>query len=348
MSEQTSITKAALLPEEDQYLASVLQDLTNTSALGIYADWLEDQGDEDRSLFVRSYSQSLQSGSDFPEPADFPIAWLDIIGYRIAKACCENSLADERFHLLKLAQPALKFDEESDYPDDLQEDTFPVGASKRFGLPDLPEGTAWPRQKDCTATYDPESGIEPETPCGFVAQINCQDLEGTLLGQHFPSHGLISIFACGEFEEIGMYDGLVTFTPDTSTLVRMEAPAELIGDEADEANRLAEPEAFQFTECLELPDPGAESCFEQIRWGYDDPRSDHFEKVREAVDQQSLHSIGGFTQATSGDDPFPDQDWCKLIAIQAATESRFHFCIKKDALKAGDFSNTNLVWIDFD
>lgn len=75
--------------------------------------------------------------------------------------------------------------------EDLDGDEIPVGASKYGGLPDLPEGTAWPMA----------TAIRPHTPEGhkypltFVAQINFAEAS-PFLGDDpaWPREGLLSFF----------------------------------------------------------------------------------------------------------------------------------------------------------
>lgn len=348
MTTATILHKATDSSEELGFIAQLAQDFSDFDQFAIYADWLEEQGDATRAGFLRDYSAALGNGGELPEPGDLSQPWLTAIGYQIASAASDNGLIAERMTLLRYAKPALGF-ETSEFPEPLDgEDQFPVGATKRFGIPDLPADATWPRQKDCRNLYMPDSGIDPELPCSFVAQINCQDLEGTLLASYFPSAGLISIFSCSEIESIGMVDGYVTFSPDTSNLVRMSPPPEVMGDEADEANQLGTPEAFEFTESLEVPSANGESPFPDLQWNYDDDRSDKYDATIEAAGCDSLNSLGGFTTPTTGDDPLPGKEWCKLICIVNSIEICLHFCIRYDDLAAGNFDNVELAWVDFD
>lgn len=343
----TNIKRAAQLDEELNLLTSLCSDLTDQAHLGVYGDWLEDQGDERRAEFVRQYATALAAGEGFPDSEGFSEAWLSAIGYRLASSACKYGMADERFTLLKLAKPSLKY-EASNYPPPLTEDTFPVGSSKVYGIPDLPAGSVWPTQKECNTLYDPESGIDPDLPCSFVAQINCEELGGTLLADYFPKTGLISFFSCSEIESIGMTDGYVTFSPDTSNLVRMNPPTQVLGPAADEANQLAQPEAFEFVESLEVPHPGEESPFEEIQWPFDSEPAEQIYEVVEEAGVTPLSSLGGFTTPTTGDDPLPGKDWCKLICVSNSIQIRLHFCIRYEDLRAGKFDNVELAWVDFD
>lgn len=347
MTSETTIQRASQLPGEADLLSALCRKLSEFDRYLVYADWLEEHGDAGRAEFIREYVAALESGTDFPARQNFSEPWLRIIGFRLANACCERGLAEERMTLLNLARPSLQF-ERSFLSEPLTEDTFPIGASKQFGIPDLPAGTSWPTQKDCRSRYVNDSGIDPDTLCSFVAQVNCEDLAETQLESYFPKTGLISIFSCGEFESIGMIDGCVIFTPETSTLQRMQPPEDLVGPDADEANQLAEPAPFGFVESLEVPWAGEESPFEQIQWSYDDDRHDKFVESIEAAGCESLSSLGGFTQSTSGDDPLPGADWCKLICLMNSTESTLHFCIRYDDLAAGNFDDVRLAWVDFD
>jgi len=345
---KTNIQRAVQLDEELSLLAGVCGDLTDDTHLQVYADWLEEQGDERRAEFVRQYVGALATGGDFPDGEGLPEAWLAMIGFRLTSAACENGLADERFTLLKLAKPALRF-ESSDYPEPLTgEDTFPVGSSKLYGIPDLPAGTAWPTQKDCNSLCMEDSGIDPDLPCSFVAQINCEELAGTLLAEYFPKQGLIAIFTCSEIESIGMTDGYVTFSPDTSNLVRMEPPPQVFGSEADEANQLAAPVEFRFVETLQVPDSDDESPFEEVRWGWSDDRNGQMYEVNKQAGCQPLSSVGGYTSPTSGANPLPGKDFCKLICVYNSIGIRLHFCIRYEDLKVGKFDDVQLAWVDFD
>lgn len=350
MPDSVTIHHAAQLPGEESVLATIVDDLTSTAKLGVYADWLKENGDEERATFVRQYASALESGEGFPDSSDLPRAWLGITGALLVQACCENGLTDERMTLLELAKPSLRFESSSWDTSPLENDDYPVGATKKFGVPDLPKGMSWPRQADCKALFIPDSGIEPTKLCFFVAQINCKDLERTQLAPYFPKAGLISVFSCTCLDQ-GNIDAHVIYSPDTSLLVRMEAPAEL---EDDEANELANPVNFEFTETLELPYPHDESPFEQIRWGpqwaSDDerPKAAAAELVLETIGCNSLSSIGGFTTPTSGDDPLPGIEWCKLICIETSSGSSLHFCIRYDDLASCDFDSVRLVWTDWD
>ena len=351
-----NLNSPALLTGEQTFIDTLASDLGNSDSRNVYADWLEKNGDSTRAEFMRKFDAAFTTmdKDDFPDFDTVPAPWAQVIGAQLIKSIIDNELSEDRDNLLKLAQPTLVYSvkEPTSYPmtlDDLKVDaSIPVGGSKFFGRPDLPSGTLWPKQKDCNSFYEDDSGIEPETPCGFVCQINFAELQSTQFGKMCPTEGLLSIFTCSEIAEIGMVDGYVTFTPSVDGLERLDPPSEILGPDADEANVLIDAVQFEATEVWGIPCAGDVSPFPTTACSYDDPRNDRLFDLAEQINSNPLASIGGYTQSTTSDDPLPGSEWIKLICVQNTIEIRLHFCIKIADLKAGKFDDVELSWVDFD
>ena len=346
----THLTVETACPSADEaiLLQAVIDDRMDTDAKHVYADWLDEHGDSGRASFMRQTATAFESMKieDFPTLDNLPRSWVNMIGARLLRAIAAG-LGELRDQLLPISKPALRFEFEADADPELEHDSeIEVGGTKIFGLPDLPPGTPWPRQRDCKHLYDPDSGIDPNLPCGFVCQLNLADLAGTQFGRGMPDTGLLSVFSCSEIEEIGMTDTLVMYTADVTNLVRHSAPEEL---EDDEANQILDAQrGLRLYEALELPTPSQESKFPQVQWSYDDPRSDPYDRMLEEADSDSVCGIGGFTRPTSGDSYLPGQDFCRLICIDNTLEIRLHFVINEAELAAGNFDSAQCWWIDFD
>lgn len=349
MADHVHVESAKLSNEEASLLQQVIDNRMDDEAKLVYADWLDEHGERIHAAFLRDCVTSFQTMNpeDFPDFDDVPRSWANMIGAPMMKAIATHGFSELRDELLKVTKPALRFSFEPSSDSGLTRDaSIPIGGTKIFGLPDLPPGTAWPRQRDCNALYDADSGIEPELPCSFVCQINVAELAGTQFGRGLPDQGLISVFSCSEIDSIGMTDTLVLFTPDVSNLARLEAPPEL---EEDEANAIFDAVGdLKMHEVLELPPPSDSGAFEVVRFPYSDERYDRFWSLLEEIDSDDRTGIGGFTRPTTGDNDLPDADHCKLICIDNTIEIRLHFCISEAELAAGNVQNVECCWIDFD
>ena len=349
------VYKATQLDGESPLLNSVADDLGDQNSKLVYADWLEEHGDQNRAKFLRKYVAAFESMNleDFPDLDSVPAPWAKAIGATLVHGIVRNDVAQLRDQLLAVAKPSLVYEFDSKYnpiedPSQFEVDpTIPIGGSKLFGLPDLPPGTVWPRQRDCNTYYMEDAGIDPETICSFVCQINLAELAGTQAARLCPKAGLISIFSCSEIESIGMVDAFVQFIPESELgiLQRLSPPEEIF---SDEANQLFDAASFKFTEALVTPYPSDVSPFAVTKLEYDDSNYDALSELIRQVEDESLSSFLGYTRATSGDDPLPGEEWCKLICIENSIEMRLHFCIKTKDLAAGKFDDLQLAFVDFD
>ena len=356
MNALVSIEKAASLEDEQAFLSKVCESLKDHEPKLVYADWLEERGDEERANFLRGWVVAMRSGdsSQFPDFGELPLSWLRVSGAVLCKAILDHGdLMSQLNEILDCAMPCLIFDAEGaeEWSNDMERDPdVPVGATKFFGIPDLPADMPWPTQKDCQVLFDPKSDIDPATSCSFVCQINFEDFAGTQAARFMPERGLLSIFSCSEMESIGMTDGYVSYTEDISTLRRAKPPAGIMeGDEnEDESNMLRDSIEVQFTEAMDIPSCSDISPFPVFKRNYDDPLEASLTALREDIGTDGLHAVLGFTQPTSGDDPLPGAGWCKMICAYNSYEIRLHFCIKTEDLKAAKFDDVKLAWVDFD
>lgn len=341
------IDKASNSTQESLFISKIVDDLNDENAKLVFADWLEEQGDLARAKFVRGYAEALKTkdAKSFPSSDGLPEAWIQTIGARLCQSILSKEHAKNKIdELLKLAMPCLAHKD----ADQTEDELIPIGGTKFWGLPDLPAGTKWPQQKDCNTFFVEGAGIDPETYCGFVAQINFADFAGTQAGRMMPDQGLLSIFSCAEIESIGMVDAYVHFTPNVIDLERMAAPASLRSgtEEWDEANEIIGPRLFSFTEALDIPSPG--SPFPLMQIPYDDPMTDEIFDIREEMGTLQMDGILGFTRPTSSDDPLPGTEFCKLICVMNTIEMVLNFCIRRDDLKAARFDRVELAFVDFD
>lgn len=352
------IERAATIPGEEPFLDKLVDNLGDAACKLVYADWLEEHGDEPRAIALRQYHKAFQSmdPADFPDVSSLPEPWVRVTGIAMVHAIAQQDAAQYRDQILELARPALIIKAEtfehffaahSSSDDDAPEDcdtTTPVGSSKIFGLPDLPRTAIWPRQKDCNANFIEDSSIEPETPCSFVAQFNFADFIGTQAYRWMPSSGLLSIFSCAEIESIGLTDCYLAYTKDLSNLVRHTAPPEL---DEDEANAILGSVAWTASETLDIPQVGESSPFSLLKRKYNDPLYDVLNAIRDSAGDRSDRLLG-YTYPTSGDDPLPGAEWLSLACLETTLEQRLHLAIKADHLRQGRFDEARAVWFDFD
>lgn len=346
-----TIERAATIPGEEVFLDQLVDNLTDDACKLVYADWLEEHGDEVRAQALRQYQTAFQSmkPSDFPDIKLLPGSWARIIGLALVREIAMQEAAQYRDQLLALARPALtlrleSFDHmfpERNPPD--RDPSTPIGSSKIFGLPDLPAGFAWPREKDCNCNYS-ESGIAPETACSFMAQFNFADFAGTQAYRSMPQSGLLSIFSCAEIDEIGMTDCYLTYTKELTNLARLSAPAELADDEA---NTPLGSLGWAVEETLDIPQVDDKSPFPLLKRKYRDPLYDVFNTIRRSAGQR-IHTLLGYTYPTSGGDPLPGAEWISLACLENTIQQRFHFAIKAAELRQGNFDSAQCAWFDFD
>jgi Domain of unknown function (DUF1963) len=117
-------------------------------------------------------------------------------------------------------------------------DRAPLGATRLGGVPDLPEGVAWPR--------DDEGRF-----ANFFAQLDFADLAGRIDAPDLPREGLLFLFTT--FIESAAKPVIVKtlVAPRGARLTRAQAPHD--DDLADPDTGTLDPVFVRFTESLSLP-----------------------------------------------------------------------------------------------
>lgn len=105
--------------EEFALLCDVVDHLADDGPRRIYADWLEERGDE-RGIFLREFLATYDAGSELPPLADVPADWADLTGLKIIERIAVAGIREFRDEVLSFARPALRLDvDEPDFDNPL-------------------------------------------------------------------------------------------------------------------------------------------------------------------------------------------------------------------------------------
>ena len=283
---------------------------------------------------------------------------VEAVKRKLAQQMDECGLSRIATDLEKLVEPSIRIRTE---PADDQQ--LEIGASKIGGVPDLPEGTEWPRWKG--------------TPLAFIAQLKMDDVFKHDLTGTLPKTGLLSFFYDARQETWGFDSDdrgswrVSYFDGDSTGLSRAKPPNDL-------------PEESRFKPCglafsAELTLPPWESIFiEQL--GLSEEEIDKYFHLMETVggEDQLIHRLLGHPEpiqnemqlkcqltfhglytgdATGYEDPRRAElekgatDWQLLLQIDSDEDNagmmwgdmgRLYFWIRKDDLKKRAFEN---VWM---
>lgn len=325
-----------LLPGEREWLAAVVANLPDDAPKLVYADWLEERGD-DRGRFLRAFVKAGHSmnPSDFPRAEGLSEEWLELIGFRLLETIAAAKLPELKDRALRLARPALRMKQGA-----AGKGKIAVGASKVGGLPDLPPGSRWPPGGDCRAIYNNDTaGID--RLAGFVAQVNFAEVAHAQAARDLPPAGVLSFFCFMDIENddpdtVGVK---AVFFPDPAGLVRTRPPKRLTeGNEVMSARRLT------FAETLELPEPYKSPWSAEL-----EPKKgadygavfDHFREL-------NFTNFLGYARATTGIDPTPSKRSRHLILLENAVGCRLYVQLSQEDLAARNFDAITLNWVDFD
>jgi uncharacterized protein (TIGR02996 family) len=319
---------------ERTWLAQVVANLADDDLKLVYADWLEEQGD-DRCHFLRAFVRAARSmdPSDFPASKGLPEEWLELIGFRLLERIAQAGFPELTEPVLRLARPALRLKKAG-------KGKIAVGASKIGGLPDLPPDCSWPPGGDCHAIYNDDTG-GTDRLAGFLAQINFAEIAHTQAARELPKTGLLSFFCFQDIENDNpdAIGAKAIFFPEPAGLVRQRPPKELT-----EGNGVIPSSRLTFEETLDLPEP------------YDGPWSKElqpklkadYHAVFDDLRTLNFENVLGYGRATSGGDPTPSKQSRHLIVLENAAECRLHIQISQKDLAAQNFAAIQLVWVDFD
>ncbi|MCA9611890.1 MAG: DUF1963 domain-containing protein [Sandaracinus sp.] len=303
-----------------------------------YAAWLAERGDEARARVIRASSlasldlASLDEALEALDTSHF--AWSRLVGAQLVREVCRRDLRPHLEAWWKLARPAFEL------VIGPREDA-PVGASRLWGDPDLPEGTPWPTLGQCQRWED--FALPADDPCQFVAQIDLAELAASPAARELPRQGLLSVFSHLEMQKTGsaalhvrhFAEGPFVRAPHVST--------------TSEENARRPPQRLTLREALTIPDAGWSPFSKTMGIGEKD--WDTLEAHREVLFASGGGLLGllGHTRATSGADPAPTTEWGRLINVPLDPECmRCHVAIRDEDLRAGRLEAHELVWVDFD
>jgi uncharacterized protein (TIGR02996 family) len=335
-----------MLDGEGEWLAAVVANLADDNTKLVYADWLQEHGDAARAAFLRTFAAAAgaTNADDLPKPKKtFGEEWLELIGFRLLeRALCEG-FPELKPPLLKLARPALRMVKKS-----AKDATLAVGASKIGGRPDLPPGYAWPKGKECKATYNDETtGVEELA--GFLAQVNLAEVAHTQAAKDLPKSGLLSFFSFqdGENDNPDVIGAKAVYFPDATGLARTDPPEPLT-----QGNTEMPAERLTFAETLDLPERNSGPWEGELLPGpaasEDDDDDADYDVVFDHFRTLNFDNVLGHARSTSGGDPTPSKLYRHLILLRNSQGCRLHIQISKANLAAGKFGKIKLVWVDFD
>jgi len=325
------------LPGERALLMAVTANLPDDLPKLVYADWLEERGDE-RSHFLRAFVQAAKTMdyADFRQSIDkLPSEWLSLIGYFLLSEAVFEKVPEVKDRLLRFARPALRMNTSEMADDDITE-----GCSKIGGLPDLPPGFPWVPGGDCHAIYNDDTG-GTDRLAGFVAQVNCAEIAHTIAAKDLPETGLLSFFCFQDMENdkpdsIGVK---AIYFPNSSNLVRTEPPKPLT-----EGNGIIPPLLLTFEETLDLPEDWGGPWESELN----PEENKQIGNVLDNIHEVNFDNMLGYGKSTSGGDPTPHKDSRHLILLANAAGCRLHIQIDQTDLTARNFDKIRLQWVDFD
>lgn len=325
-----------LLPGERELLAAVVAKLVDDAPKLVYADWLEERGD-DRSRFLRAFveaSRTMQP-ADFPAAQQLPEEWLELIGYRLLKRVAEAGYPELKKRVLRAARPALRMKKGAEGGRGIA-----VGASKIGGLPDLPPGFVWPPGGDCHAIYNDDTG-GTDRLAGFMAQVNFAEIAQTQAAKDLPETGLLSFFCFQDIENDNpdAIGAKAVFFPDPAGLVRTKAPGKLT-----EGNTTMPAQRLTFEEILDLPYPHDGPWSKDLK---PDPDK-YYDEVFDHYFRWNFENFLGYARTTTGGDPTPSKRSRHLILLENSVGCRLHIQISQAHLAARKFDKITLNWVDFD
>ena len=292
------VERVAETAEELAFLGQIADCPTDDSARIIYADWLEERGDQRASL-LRQFLEAFRARAALPALDDVSPAWADLTGLRIMQKIAEAGLSDWRDELLVHARPALRLEVEAPDFDHPPPTPDALGTTRLGGDPDLPAGTSYPTAAD-------------GTPLHFLSQFDLADLQGTVGGRAFPAAGLLSIFrtqAEGKncFPHKNDFPKLVHFAPPGARLARLARP------ENTEEPLAPFRRGLRIVETLRLPGqfrewPGVTLTYEQ---------SSQLDNIFPTnLGGEAYILLGHVTHGNTGEEPLKDRpDWLQLVLV---------------------------------
>ncbi len=346
------IVKACSSPEESRLMHAALADFSRDGARAAYAKWLGARGDEVRARAVLATIEAFES----LEPSSLDDLGVDFRWARMIAAPLLSTMvqaradhkADDLRRLRDLVFPRILASLSLSYSPCT---TAPkIGTSYLWGLPDLPEGEAWPRAGSLSDWFGAKAKLPHEQHAAFLGQIAFQDLQETVLGQELPIDGGFAVFAITEVENLGIVETLVRPWSRKDTLTRRSAPPDLVEDKlGDSANSPKPFHTIELEETLSLPDAISGPAANEIPGcAYGGRFYDLYTDLMDASGAEVL-GIGGYLRGTSGQDPSPDTSHLRLVVLRNTPEAGLlHFAIPAADLKTGHVDAVRYVGNDWD
>jgi uncharacterized protein (TIGR02996 family) len=324
------------LAGERELLAAVVANLADDAPKLVYADWLEEHGDDGRARFLRAYVEAARtmSPAEFPRAKGLPEEWLELIGFRLLELIAVEGAPKLKGPVLRLARPALRLKKGA------AGGKVAVGASKIGGQPDLPPGFRWPAGGDCHATYNDDTG-GTDRLAGFLAQINFAEIAHTQAARDVPAEGLLSFFCFQDIENDNpdAIGAKAVFFPKTAGLVRTRPPKKLT-----EGNGVIPAQRLTFQETLDLPEAHSGPWSKELT---PDPDAD-YDAVFDHFRELNFDNFLGYARSTTGGDPTPSKRSRHLVMLENAAGCRLHIQLSQKDLAARNFDAITLNWVDFD
>lgn len=346
------ITRVCKLPGEAAMLLPSIADFSVDGPRSNYADWLTTNGDKERANAV---SATIDAYHTLTADAVTSLAggahWQRMLAVPLLKVFIDNAQMhprDEMETLRDLMFANLRPAVSLTYSPMQTEPA--IGTSRLWGLPDLPEGEAWPKIAEVSNWYKAKEKLPLENHCAFVGQFAFEDFNGTAFGQDLPASGGFSVFAISEVNALGIVETLVKPWDNTKPLIRRAAPQDLIEDIiGDTVNTPAKAHEIELTECLSLPDATSGPYTSEIpNCGYGEPFSDLYYAVMDQCSNSGL-GFGGYLRGTSGEDPSPDTNARRFAVLRTNPDVGIvHFSIPAGDLEKGELGSVRYVWNDWD
>ena len=116
MDESLEIEHAAELKGELPLLTEVVHNFLDLEARTRYAEWLDENGDQQRAAFVRDLSSALANlgpETKIPRLYSYDTSWTNMIGLPLLKAVAEHDLYPLSNFIFKSAKPTLRIELEN-------------------------------------------------------------------------------------------------------------------------------------------------------------------------------------------------------------------------------------------
>ena len=274
-------------------------------------------------------------------------------------------------HLLDRLEPLIRPSIRLTYADP-QPMTYPIGASRVGGMPDLPPEFEWPHW---SGNGDASEGYDPANPLCFLAQINLAEAATYDTEHLLPSYGMLYFFAAtwvncisDYYAEAGLWRVLY-YEGDMSALCR--APAPVIPDALKDNDSFKDngPEGLQLKPCLltmelemTLPNDNG-TCPDYLNLNLSEEDRERYQALVQAVsppypgrplEHPPTHRMLGNSQCEQVYASYEDA----ILLLQLGTDlnsanlsniyweygGRGYFFIQPDALQSRDFTNVELAW----